>query len=78
MELFHEFKGQQKGRTIISAISIIGLVIVILVCMTFHYKSEKGWMELFGSYDYVSQDGEGINNINTGVQGDLDNSSDSE
>ena len=31
------------------------------------------WIYTFNSYDYVSQDGEGINNINTGDQGDLQN-----
>lgn len=31
------------------------------------------WIYQYSSYDYVSQDGEGINNINTGDQGDLQN-----
>jgi len=30
------------------------------------------------SYEYVSQDGEGINNINSGSQGDLSNEPESE
>lgn len=73
MELLREFKAQQKGRTIISAISIIGLVIVVLFCITFHYKSEQGWQELFGSYDYVSQDGEGYNYYNSDIGGNVNN-----
>jgi len=77
-ELFCAFKKQQTGRTIISAISIIGLVIVILAGMCAYLKSEKEWKDLFSSYDYVSQDGGGINNINTGTQGGLDNGSDLE
>lgn len=36
------------------------------------------WIYQFNSYDYVSQDGEGINNINTGDQGDLNNGAESE
>ena len=31
------------------------------------------WIYAFNSYDYISQDGEGINNINTGEQGYLEN-----
>lgn len=31
------------------------------------------WIREHNSYDYYSQDGEGINNINTGSQGDLQN-----
>lgn len=36
------------------------------------------WIYTFNSYDYVSQDGEGINNINTGDQGDLENGTESQ
>lgn len=36
------------------------------------------WIYTFNSYDYVSQDGEGINNINTGDQGDLQNGAESQ
>ena len=36
------------------------------------------WVYQFNSYDYVSQDGEGINNVNTGDQGDLFNGTESE
>lgn len=31
------------------------------------------WIEMLNSYEYVYQDSEGINNINTGSQGDLSN-----
>ena len=36
------------------------------------------WIYQYNSYDYVSQDGEGVNNINTGEQGDLLNGTESE
>ena len=36
------------------------------------------WINQYNSYDYVSQDGEGINNINTGDQGDLENGTESQ
>lgn len=36
------------------------------------------WIYQYNSYDYVSQDGEGVNNINTGDQGDLLNGTESE
>lgn len=77
-ELFREFKRQQTGRTIVASISIIGLVIIIIVGICAYSKSEKEWKDLFSSYDYVSQDGEGINNINSGTQGDLSNLPDEE
>lgn len=36
------------------------------------------WIYTFQSYEYVAQDGDGINNINTGSQGDLLNEPESE
>ena len=36
------------------------------------------WIETMNSYEYVYQDSEGMNNINTGSQGDLMNESDDE
>lgn len=47
------------------------LVAVSLGMALINYNNDKDWRELFSSYDFVSQDGEGINNINSGEQGDL-------
>lgn len=33
------------------------------------------WIHIFQSYDYVTQDGSGLNNYNTGSQGDVLNES---
>lgn len=47
------------------------IVVVTIGMALINYNNDKDWRELFSSYDFVSQDGEGINNINTGEQGDL-------
>lgn len=47
------------------------LVVVALGMALINYSNDRDWRELFSSYDFVSQDGEGINNINSGEQGDL-------
>lgn len=36
------------------------------------------WIYTFQSYEYISQDGEGINSVNSGNQGDLVNGPNSE
>lgn len=36
-------------------------------------KTNQSWIDYLSDYDFISQDGEGINNINTGEQGDLMN-----
>lgn len=42
-----------------------------------NYQNDCDWRELFSDYDFISQDGEGINNINSGEQGDLLNGAES-
>ena len=65
-------------------IGIICLTIVILVMLFAfskvtirlsdnNYQNDKEWRELFSSYDYVSQDGEGYNYYNSDVGGDVTN-----
>lgn len=36
------------------------------------------WIYVFNSYEYVYQDSDGMNNVNTGSQGDVIDGSDSE
>lgn len=46
--------------------------------MNINQQNNERWIALFESYDYMSQDGEGVNNINTGTQGDIVNEPDAE
>lgn len=47
--------------------------IAFLVTFAALFATNAYWIYTFQSYDYVSQDGEGINNYNVGHQGDLTN-----
>lgn len=38
-----------------------------------NYQNDCDWRALFADYDFISQDGGGINNVNGGEQGDLNN-----
>lgn len=38
-----------------------------------NYQNDCDWRELFGSYDYVSQDGSGENYYNSHVSGEVNN-----
>ncbi len=61
-----------------SRFTIIALIILLTVssaAWAFAYAwNDHEWRELFDSYDFISQDGEGFNNVNSGTQGNLDNS----
>lgn len=70
-EIFRTFKAH-------TTMVIIGLLILLAASSaawaTAYYLNDKEWRELFDSYDFISQDGEGFNNVNSGTQGNLDNS----
>ena len=54
------------------------IALIVAVCLLF--ASNAGWMIYESQFDTVSyeQDGEGINNVNIGEQGDLINGAESE
>lgn len=76
-------KSKAKNLGVIGlTVGFIGLAIATAV-ITIHltnvnYKNNCDWRKLFSDYDFISQDGEGINNVNGGEQGDLNNGAKSE
>lgn len=78
MEMIKNERAKHKAKDI-AVVCLTAAVIVIAIGLSIiNYKNDVDWRELFGSYDYVYQDGEGINSINTGTQGDLNYESESE
>lgn len=53
-------------------------IIAFLVTLAALFATNIYWIYTFQSYEYVSQDGDGINNVNTGEQGDLINGTENE
>lgn len=64
-------KSKAKDRGII-AIGI-ALIVITLGMAILNYRNNCDWRELFASYDYVSQNGEGINYYNSDVGGNVNN-----
>ena len=52
--------------------------IAFLVTLAALFGTNIYWIYVFNSYEYVSQDGEGINTINTGNQEDMSIGSENE
>lgn len=75
-------KSKAKNLGVVGlTVGFIGLAIATVV-ITIHlsnvnYKNDCDWRKFFSDYDFISQDGEGINSINDGTQGDLNNGSES-
>ncbi len=78
LEILKQEQTKSKAKDI-GIISLTVAVVIIAIGMAIiNYQNDKEWRELFNSYDYISQDGEGFNNVNSGTQGNLDNSSEAE
>lgn len=62
------------------AFATLGITLggALLRQMNINQQNEKDWKQLFSDYDFISQNGEGINSINDGTQGDLNNGAESE
>lgn len=50
-----------------------GIVAIGVGMATINFMNDRDWRELFASYDYVSQDGEGYNYYNSDIGGDVSN-----
>ena len=74
LEILKQEQKKSKAKNV-GIISLTVAVVIIAIGMALiNYQNDKEWRELFDSYDFISQDGEGFNNINSGTQGNLDNS----
>lgn len=77
MEVLKQEQEKSKAKNV-GVISLTVAVIVIALGMAIiNYRNDCDWRELFSDYDFISQDGEGINSINDGMQGDLNNGTES-
>lgn len=89
MEILKQEQEKSKKK---NAGLLAGMIILAAVAMTasiagaiershlvdVNYQNDCDWRKLFSDYDFISQDGEGINNVNGGEQGDLNNGTEGE
>lgn len=85
MEMLRDEHNKHKAKNLglfilggITAITLIAGTIERQHLVNVNLQNDQEWRELFSSYDYVTQDGDGINNVNRGEQGDLNNGATSE
>lgn len=82
LKLLRENQTQLFKCNIILLVVVIILSLSVILVSWFTYLNNKKWLEVFNSYEYsaevieYAQDGEGINNINQGIQGDVGNGTD--
>lgn len=62
-----------KAKDFAIGFLVVGIIIVGIGMAIINYCNDRDWRELFSSYDYVSQDGEGYNYYNSDIGGDVEN-----
>lgn len=62
-----------KAKDFAIACLTAGIVMVGIGMAIINYCNDRDWRELFSSYDYVSQDGQGYNYYNSGIGGNVNN-----
>lgn len=82
MEVLKQEQEKSKAGVIGRNIAIVSLAIVSVIIAIgmaiINYRNDCDWRKMFNSYDFISQDGEGYNNVNSGQQGDVSNGAKSE
>lgn len=73
MEVLKNEHVKSKSKDWIIGFLIIATAVISVGMAAIYYKNDVDWRKLFSDYDFISQDGEGINNANYGSQGDLNN-----
>lgn len=66
-----------KRWIIFASVAFVAIAALLAFQMNINKENDREWRELFNSYDYITQDGGGINSINSGEQGDLLNGAES-
>lgn len=78
MEVLKQEREKSKAKNIGVVSLTIAVIIIAIGMAVINYRNDCDWRKLFSEYDYISQDGGGINSINSGEQGDLLNGAEGE
>lgn len=64
-----------KRWVIFASVAFAAMALLLAYQMNLKQQSDREWKELFNSYDYISQDGNGENYYNSNVSGEVNNGS---
>lgn len=73
MEMIRDEHNKSKSKNWGIVGLTVALIVITIGLSILNYKNDVDWRKLFESYDFISQDGDGINSANYGEQGDLNN-----
>lgn len=80
-------KSRKKNVGLLAGMIILGIATIAVAALGWiershlvdvNYQNDCDWRQMFSDYDFISQDGEGYNNVNSGQQGDVNNGAKSE
>lgn len=56
-----------------ASVAFVAVAALLAFQMNINKENDREWRELFNSYDYISQDGNGENYYNSNVSGEVNN-----
>lgn len=62
-----------KRWIIFASVAFVAIVALLAFQMNINKENDREWRELFNSYDYISQDGNGENYYRSHVSGEVNN-----
>ena len=62
-----------KRWVIFASVAFAAMALLLAYQMNLKQQSDREWKELFNSYDYISQDGNGENYYNSNISGEVNN-----
>ena len=77
-------KSRKKNAGLLVGMIILGIATIAVAAFGWiershlvdvNYQNDCDWRRIFSGYDFITQDGGGYNNVNSGQQGDVNNGS---
>lgn len=71
--VIYHIEKASKRWIIFASVAFAMLATLLAFQMNINKENDREWRELFNSYDYISQDGNGENYYNSNVSGEVNN-----
>lgn len=72
-EIIQGGRRESKAKDFAIVCMAIASAVIALGMALINYKNDEHWREMFGEYDFITQDGEGYNYYNSDIGGNVTN-----
>lgn len=73
MEVLKQEQEKSKAKNVGVASLTVAVIVIAIGMAVINYKNDCDWRELFNSYEFITQDGQGENYYNSEIGGNVNN-----